>query len=335
MIIIQTVNDKCKDTKAQFCTKIQKLLDSKCCHIRINFKNFTPSDLEQLKFIFFCIKRVDPNKLFSISIDIPIAKSKCILNTNSTRNIKKGETLRILPKSSADFYRHPNTINYIESSFFNILKNKNLGHEFIWGDGEAYLELVDSCDDYIILKSNTDFILYDNKALSNIHNNTSLSKEQIKYMKYLTSNFNISNIFLSFCENPEEILKIKKNFPQINICAKIETKQGVENLDSILKVADGVMIARGDLAFNISLEKFLETQNTIANKAKKYNKKLFVATDILTSLNYKAFPSRADLCDFELISSYSPEAIILKGTSFHKERFLKISEFIASLNFDC
>ena len=209
--------------------------------------------------------------------------------------------------------------------------NLDSAHIF-WGDGEGKLKVIDKGNMYLKVKAENNFFFFDNKSLSTFYKNIELEAKQLSYINYIVNAFNVKAIFLSFCENAYELENLKKLFPSIDICAKIETQTAINHIDSILNASDGIMIARGDLALNSSIKDFLSNQYYIAKRTLFMNKKLYIATDILMSLSEQDMPSRADLCDFELLQSYLTYAIILKSSFFHKKRYSVVNEFIESVS---
>lgn len=119
-------------------------------------------------------------------------------------------------------------------------------------------------------------------------------------------NFAIDNDFdyiaASFARTAGDILKIKRileerNCSTIAIIAKIENKQGVENIDEILQVSDGVMIARGDMGVEIPYEDVPIIQKMIIKKALKAGKVNITATQMLDSMIKNPRPTRAETAD--------------------------------------
>jgi pyruvate kinase len=109
---------------------------------------------------------------------------------------------------------------------------------------------------------------------------------------------------ISFVQNASDVLKVKeyihsKGYKIPKICAKIETEEAIKNLDSIAKVVDSLMVARGDLAMeNFKGEcgvPFL--QEKIATVAKAHNLELIVATEALSSMVNNPVPTRAEVSD--------------------------------------
>ncbi len=123
-------------------------------------------------------------------------------------------------------------------------------------------------------------------------------KEDLEYI--ISKKFDY--IALSFIRKSTEVVEIKKYIKsKMNtiplIISKIENKQAISNIDSIIKHSDGIMVARGDLGVSIPQYKVPFFQKKIIKKAKEYKKFSIVATQIFDSMveNYK--PTRAEVSD--------------------------------------
>ena len=109
--------------------------------------------------------------------------------------------------------------------------------------------------------------------------------------------FGIENGFdfiaASFTRSADDILEIRKIFQEkhcttMNIIAKIENMQGVENIDEIIRVSDGIMIARGDMGVEIPLEDVPVIQKEIIKKVCNAGKQVITATQMLDSHDEKS-----------------------------------------------
>lgn len=107
--------------------------------------------------------------------------------------------------------------------------------------------------------------------------------------------------FASFVSRAEDIMAVKKflkeNGSDAWVFAKIESKLGVENAEDILKVADGIVVARGDLGVEIPVEKVPAIQKELITLARDVGKPVIVATQMLTSMVNHPFPTRAEVSD--------------------------------------
>lgn len=135
-------------------------------------------------------------------------------------------------------------------------------------------------------------------------------------------NFAVDNDFdfiaASFVRTAGDVLKIRRilderNCSSIEIIAKIENKQGVENIDEILQVSDGVMIARGDMGVEIPYEDVPVIQKMIIKKAAKAGKMTITATQMLESMMKNPRPTRAETADVANAVFDGTGAIMLSG----------------------
>mgnify|MGYP000624081668 CR=1 FL=1 len=99
----------------------------------------------------------------------------------------------------------------------------------------------------------------------------------------------------------------------INIIAKIENQQGVDNIDSIMEVADGIMIARGDMGVEIPLEDVPVIQKEIINKVYNAGKQVITATQMLDSMMKIQDHTRAETTDVANAIYQGTSAIMLSG----------------------
>lgn len=105
-------------------------------------------------------------------------------------------------------------------------------------------------------------------------------------------------IALSFVQCAQDILDCRKHCgDKMKIIAKIENVEGIANFDEILEVADGVMVARGDLGMEIPMEKIWLAQKWMIQKTRAAGKISVTATEMLASMEDKPFPTRAEACD--------------------------------------
>ena len=122
-------------------------------------------------------------------------------------------------------------------------------------------------------------------------------------------------VAISFVNSKNDILKAKeilnKNGANPWIIAKIETKQAVENLDEILEVTDGVMVARGDLGIEVGIEKVPVIQKKIIRRANKLKKPVITATQMLLSMVNSPFPTRAEVSDVANAVMDGSDAVML------------------------
>lgn len=124
-------------------------------------------------------------------------------------------------------------------------------------------------------------------------------------------------IAASFVRKQEDVLEIRKILEEHQskalIIAKIENREGIENLDSILKVADGIMIARGDMGVEIPVEEVPIVQKEIIKKCNHLGKVVITATQMLDSMQRNPRPTRAEASDVANAILDGTDAIMLSG----------------------
>ena len=125
-------------------------------------------------------------------------------------------------------------------------------------------------------------------------------------------------IAASFTRTAEDIMEIRhllKRYggERIRIIAKIENGEGVSNLDEIIRVSDGIMVARGDMGVEIALENIPVLQKRIIKKAYRAGKQVITATQMLDSMIKNPRPTRAETTDVANAIYDGTSAIMLSG----------------------
>ena len=125
-------------------------------------------------------------------------------------------------------------------------------------------------------------------------------------------------IALSFVSTKEDLLTVRKFLKEnggenIDIIAKIESRQGVKNLREIAEVSDGVMVARGDLGVEIPYEELPNIQKQIRDTCRIIGKRCITATEMLESMIYNPRPTRAEISDVANAVYDGSSAVMLSG----------------------
>jgi len=152
--------------------------------------------------------------------------------------------------------------------------------------------------------------------------NVELSMPFISETDYSDIVFGIENGFdfiaASFTRTADDILQIRKileehDCKRVNIIAKIENKQGVDNIDDIIRVSDGIMVARGDMGVEIPMEDVPVIQKILIEKVYKAGKQVITATQMLDSMMKHPRPTRAEATDVANAVYDGTSAIMLSG----------------------
>lgn len=128
----------------------------------------------------------------------------------------------------------------------------------------------------------------------------------------------IDFIACSFVSRAQDILDIRgllveHNAPDIDLIAKIESRSGVNNIDEILEVSNGIMVARGDLGVEIPYEELPQIQKMLIEKCRLKGKRCITATEMLESMVSQPRPTRAEISDVANAVYDGTSAIMLSG----------------------
>ncbi len=208
----------------------------------------------------------------------------------------------------------------VSISYKNLIKDLSVGKTILVDDGLVALEVLNMTDTDIVCRVINNGIISNNKGV-NVPG-VSLTMPFISEKDYEDIIFGIENAFdfiaASFVRSADDILQIRKIFHEkhchnINIIAKIENMQGVENIDEIIRVSDGIMVARGDMGVEIPMEDVPVIQKKIISKVYTAGKQVITATQMLDSMMKNPRPTRAEATDVANAIYDGTSAIMLSG----------------------
>lgn len=267
---------------------IKKLVEAGADVLRLNFSHGTNEDHSNV------VKWARELKT-SVAIMQDIQGPK--IRTGKTKDLTKLEESNQVKLTNKDTISDEKLI-YI--NYKDLYKDINVGERILIDDGQIVIRVTKKTRtsmDAVIeiggeLRSNQGVAFPDSRlSVSAI---TKKDIEDIKFGKKL----DVDIIAVSFVRDANDIKKVKEIADEnIKIIAKIELKNAVKNLDSIIDEADGVMVARGDLGVQIELEKIPFIQKQILDQANAKGKITVTATEMLQSMKESHRPSRAEVTD--------------------------------------
>lgn len=204
-------------------------------------------------------------------------------------------------------------------SHAGFVRDVPVGSSILIDDGAIALAVMDKDDVYIHAFVENDGIIYEKKSVNipSVHVKLpALSKKDEGFIEF-AADHDVDFIAHSFVRHKEDVMAVQRILDRkksrIKIISKIENSQGVENLDEILEVSYGIMIARGDLAVEIPAEKIPIIQKRMVRKCIEKRKPVIVATQMLHSMIHSPRPTRAEVSDVANACLDSTDALMLSG----------------------
>ena len=207
------------------------------------------------------------------------------------------------------------TITYKE-----LYKDVDVGSKILVNDGLVELEVAKIKDKDIFCKVLNGGTIGDHKGI-NVPgaeiNLPSMTEQDIEDIKFgIKNDFDI--IAASFVRKASDVSEIRKilernNGSDILVVSKIENREGIKNFDEILKVSDGIMVARGDLGVEIPVEEVPIVQKNIIEKCYRNGKPVITATQMLDSMIRNPRPTRAEASDVANAIYDGTSCIMLSG----------------------
>lgn len=145
-----------------------------------------------------------------------------------------------------------------------------------------------------------------------------ISEKDEKNIEFAAKN-DVEFISASFVNRPEDIKEmrdcIEKYGGRQEIISKIESAEGIKNLEKIIDLSDGIMVARGDMGTEVAIEHIPSIQKDMITKTVQRGKRVIVATEMLESMIYKRRPTRAETTDVAQAIYDGTTATMLSGES--------------------
>ncbi len=230
------------------------------------------------------------------------------------------------------------TFKKLYISYHNLPKEVEPGDAILIDDGRIELKVLSTNRrDKIIAKVVTGGKISNNKGVNLPDTKTTvpaLTDKDKKDLKFAIAN-GANWIALSFVRSPQDVLDLKniigKKNSYMKVMAKIEKPEALKELDDIIKVSDGIMIARGDLAVEVPQERMPLIQKDIIAKCIKFAKPVVVATQMMDSMIENPNPTRAEITDVANAVIDGADAVMLSGetsTGKHPVKVIQVMEKI-------
>ncbi|MCI5775720.1 MAG: pyruvate kinase [Aerococcus sp.] len=207
-------------------------------------------------------------------------------------------------------------------TYTELIDDVEVGSTILVDDGLVELRVtgIDKADDCIITEVANSGIIKDKKGVNvpgvsiNLPGITEKDADDIRF----GLEQGIDYIAASFVRKAEDVMEIRKILEEtghldVKILPKIESQEGVDNLDTILTASDGMMVARGDLGVEVPAEMVPIYQKEMIRKCNEAGKPVITATQMLDSMERNPRPTRAEASDVANAIFDGTDAIMLSG----------------------
>lgn len=266
--------------------------------------------------------RADMVKKLRKELDLPVA---LLLDTKGPEiRIKTFKTPKVELKAGGSFTLTTRDVegdsSIVSITFANLPSEVHPGGRILIDDGLIELR-VESCTDTDILCTVINGGIISSRKSINVPG-AALSLPFISEQDEKDIAFAVKEDFdfiaASFTRSAQDILDMravleKYNSHDIRIIAKIENSDGVENIDEIIEVSDGIMVARGDLGVEIPLQEIPVIQKKLIKKAYNAGRQVITATQMLDSMMKNPRPTRAEVSDVANAVYDGTGAVMLSG----------------------
>lgn len=295
---------------------LSKLIEAGMSAARLNFSHGTHEE-HKTKMDLIKKLRQKYNKHIAIMMDIKGPKIR-------THNFK-GDKVELLKGSKFTIICGEEILGdetYCSISYSELYKDVTVGNKLLVDDGllELTVESIEGNKIHCIA-DNSGFIgNHKGVNVPNVSINLTAITDKDKEDLIFGCQMDVDIVAASYIRKATDVLSVRKilesnDGEHIQVFSKIESHEGINNIDEIIKFSDGIMIARGDMGVEIPLEQVPLMQKMIIEKCNKAGKAVITATQMLDSMIRNPRPTRAEASDISNAIFDGTDAIMLSGES--------------------
>ncbi len=293
---------------------IKKLVESGMDIARFNFSHGTHEEHKERMELLTSV-RDELNLPIAMLLDTKGPEIRTgLLNEGKNIHLQTGQTFALTTEDMVG------DVSKVSISYKGLTDDVNVGTRILIDDGLIELEVKSVTKSEVICRVINGGELGERKGVNvpgvsvRLPSITEKDREDILFGIEQGVDF----IAASFVRNADAIREIKKmikekNAPYIPIIAKIENEEGIQHIDEILEVADGVMVARGDLGVEIPVQEIPHLQKWLIQKCNDCDKPVITATQMLDSMIRNPRPTRAEVTDVANAVYDGTDAVMLSG----------------------
>ena len=283
--------------------------------VRLNFSHGTHEEKSALIQMIRKVSR-EERKPLCILGDLQGPKIRTSkLKDHQAVLLKAGGRLTITPRDV------PGTASLVGTTFKTLAENVEQGSRILLSDGLIELRVHEVDGDDVVCEIINGGMLGENKGINlpgiavRVPSLTEKDSADLEF----ALRAGVDAIAVSFVRTAEDVRLVRNRVSAYGgetwIIAKLEKPQAIEHLDAILTVADGIMVARGDLGVEVPPEKVPAIQKHIIRRAAEFRKPVITATQMLESMIDNPRPTRAEVSDVANAVYDGTDAVMLSGES--------------------
>lgn len=297
---------------------IVKLIEAGANVFRFNFSHGDHEEhLGRLNLVHQAEKIT--GKTVGIMLDTKGAEIRTTVQKEGKIQFEIGDEVRISMDASIE-----GTHDKIAVTYPGLIDDVHEGGHVLFDDGllDMQVEKIDRANNELVCKVLNEGVLGSRKGVNapgvaiNLPGITEKDSDDIRFGLDHEINF----IAASFVRKPQDVLDIRKlleekNMEHVQIFPKIESQEGINNFDEVIKVSDGLMVARGDMGVEIPFEHVPIVQKRLIKKCNSLGKPVITATQMLDSMQENPRPTRAEVNDVANAVFDGTDATMLSGES--------------------
>ena len=310
---------------------LEKLISSGMSVVRLNFSHGSYAEHTKVINTIRSLSKT-MGRPVGIIIDLQGPKIRTgTLQGGQPVTLKKNRTICLTTKDV------PGTADTVSTTYQGLIKDVKKGVKILLDDGLIELRVLSKAGDTVECKIVHGGILKEHKGINlpGVHISApSLTPKDKKDLSFGIK-AGVDYFALSFVRSADDLDHIKsvlkKQGSDIPVIAKIEKPEAVDNLDEILKAADGIMVARGDLGVELKPEKVPVIQKHIIDQAILANKPAITATQMLETMINNPVPTRAEVSDVANAVYDGSGALMLSGETASGKYPVKAVQMMARI----
>jgi pyruvate kinase len=238
---------------------------------------------------------------------------------NPPLDLEPGERVTLFAEGSKP---PENGTKHVPVAFVELFDSVSVGDSILLDDGRLAVKVIETQKQFLIAEVRVGGRLSSNKGINlpgvrlNIPGFTEKDRADLAFGLEQS----VDCVAISFVRTAQDVLAVRQAIEELDeggtrplLIAKLEKPEALDNLEEIMKAADGVMVARGDLGVEMSPERVPMAQKHIIKEANRHGKLVITATQMLESMMSNPLPTRAEASDVANAIFDGTDAVMLSG----------------------